>query len=121
MKRFGPSRRRALDASAALRTFGHHPEKTFATISVRRRNAGVAYIGLLYPEKRLLSAYPGPAPEDHERVHGLMSYGRLSSVAWRSGIADQPQHVHRRIPGHTLRARNRWRLDQVFSGIANPA
>src|SRR4030095_10066419 len=33
MKRYGPSRRRAQNASAALRIFVHHPEKTFATIS----------------------------------------------------------------------------------------
>src|SRR4029453_12900686 len=37
MKRYGPSRRRAQNASAALRIFVHHPEKTFATISARRR------------------------------------------------------------------------------------
>jgi len=33
MKPYGPSRRRALDASAALRIFVRHPEKTFATLS----------------------------------------------------------------------------------------
>jgi hypothetical protein len=35
MKRYGPSRRRALDASAALRIFGRQLEKTFATISAK--------------------------------------------------------------------------------------
>src|SRR5204863_9475390 len=33
MKRYGPSRRRAQNASAALKIFIRHPKKTFATIS----------------------------------------------------------------------------------------
>ena len=33
MKRYGPSRRRAENAPAALRVFVRHPKKTFATIS----------------------------------------------------------------------------------------
>jgi hypothetical protein len=33
MKRYGPSRRRAQMASAALRIFVRYPKKTFATIS----------------------------------------------------------------------------------------
>jgi hypothetical protein len=35
MKRYGPSRRRAEDASAALTIFVRHPKKTFATISAK--------------------------------------------------------------------------------------
>src|ERR1700704_2907188 len=38
MKRYGPSRRRAQNASTALRIFVRHPKKTFATISARRRH-----------------------------------------------------------------------------------
>src|SRR5258708_27614322 len=41
MKRYGPSRRRALDASAALKIFVRHPENTFATISA---NSGHRWI-----------------------------------------------------------------------------
>src|SRR3954467_12066105 len=37
MKRYGPSRRRAENASVALRIFVRHPKKTFATISANRR------------------------------------------------------------------------------------
>jgi hypothetical protein len=33
MKRYGPSRRRAQNASAALRIFVRHPKRTFATVS----------------------------------------------------------------------------------------
>ena len=49
MKRYGPSRRRALDASADLRIFVRHPEKTFATVSTlsgspyRRRSGLTGY------------------------------------------------------------------------------
>src|SRR5438477_74714 len=39
IKRYGPSRRRAQNASAALRTFVRHPKKTFATISAPLRHA----------------------------------------------------------------------------------
>jgi hypothetical protein len=39
MNRYGPSRRRALDASAAKRIFVRHPEKTFATISPSDRTS----------------------------------------------------------------------------------
>jgi hypothetical protein len=39
MKRLGPSRRRVLDASAALRIFGRHPEKTFSTISSEKQTS----------------------------------------------------------------------------------
>jgi hypothetical protein len=35
MKRYGPSRRRAQSASAALRIFVRHPKKTFSTISAK--------------------------------------------------------------------------------------
>src|SRR5882757_2294476 len=35
MKRYGPSRRRSLNASAALRIFVHHLKKTFATKSTQ--------------------------------------------------------------------------------------
>src|SRR6476660_3741302 len=38
MKRYGPSRRRAQNASAALRIFVCHPKKTFATISANCRH-----------------------------------------------------------------------------------
>jgi hypothetical protein len=34
MKRYGPSRRRAQNATAALKIFIRHPKKTFVTISV---------------------------------------------------------------------------------------
>src|SRR3979411_1329714 len=37
MKRYGPSRRRAQNASAALKIFVRHPKKTFATISASNR------------------------------------------------------------------------------------
>src|SRR5258708_30166929 len=37
MNRYGPSRRRAQNASAALRIFVRYPEKTFATISEGER------------------------------------------------------------------------------------
>jgi hypothetical protein len=37
MKRYGPPRRRAQNASAALRIFVRHPKKTFATISATSR------------------------------------------------------------------------------------
>ena len=33
MKRYGPSRRRAQNASAVLKIFVRHPKKTFATLS----------------------------------------------------------------------------------------
>ena len=39
MKRYGPSRRRAQNASAALRIFVRHPKKTFATISPWKRTS----------------------------------------------------------------------------------
>jgi hypothetical protein len=39
MKRYGPSRRRARSASAALGIFVRHPKKTFATISAQSRRA----------------------------------------------------------------------------------
>jgi hypothetical protein len=35
MKRLSPSRRRAQNASVALKIFVRHPKKTFATISAR--------------------------------------------------------------------------------------
>jgi hypothetical protein len=37
MKRYGPSYRRARNTSAIPETFGHHPKKTFATISAMNR------------------------------------------------------------------------------------
>jgi hypothetical protein len=37
MKRYGPSRRRAKNASGVSRIFVQHPQKTFATISAKRR------------------------------------------------------------------------------------
>jgi hypothetical protein len=37
MKRLSPSRRRAQNASVALKIFVRHPKKTFATISTQRR------------------------------------------------------------------------------------
>ena len=42
MKRYGPSRRRALAASAALKIFVRHPKTTFSTLSVRRGHFATA-------------------------------------------------------------------------------
>src|SRR5437879_10438543 len=77
MNRYGPSRRRALDASAALRIFVRHPEKTFATISADKQ----------------LSA-PGRSPNaipvrDYERVVDDVKYIRATiehskAGRWRS-------------------------------------
>src|SRR3979490_2603695 len=41
MKRYGPSRRRAQNASAGSKNFHSSPQKTFATISARLRNLGI--------------------------------------------------------------------------------
>ena len=49
MKRYGPSRRRTRDASAALRNFARRPEKTFTTISARNRHG---LMSVLSPLKR---------------------------------------------------------------------
>jgi hypothetical protein len=38
VKRCGPSRREARDASAVLKSFVHHPKKTFATKSAMNRH-----------------------------------------------------------------------------------
>src|SRR5882757_6949713 len=43
VKRYGPSRREARDASAPLRISVHHPKNTFATKSAKRRH-GIASI-----------------------------------------------------------------------------
>ena len=66
MKRYGPSRRRALDASAALRIFVRHPEKTFATISAR-------------------SGPRSPVDFEHFRIDGRLgvtSDDVITSTAW---------------------------------------
>jgi hypothetical protein len=49
MKRYGPSRRIAENASAALRIFVRHPKKTFATKSANSRHLPISldqFVGL---------------------------------------------------------------------------
>ena len=43
MKRYGPSRRRAQNASAALKIFVRHPKKTFATISANSGHSQIRW------------------------------------------------------------------------------
>jgi hypothetical protein len=52
VKRYGPSRREARDASAALKISVHHPKNTFATKSARNRHATVVGARLLLGEQR---------------------------------------------------------------------
>jgi hypothetical protein len=59
MKRYGPSRRRAQSASAALRIFVRHPKKTFATISPQQRTSPLRpahYIRMSNPAAVLFAA-----------------------------------------------------------------
>src|SRR5713101_5717953 len=44
VKRYGPSRRRARNASAAFRIFDPHPKKTFATVSANTRHCTLGLI-----------------------------------------------------------------------------
>jgi hypothetical protein len=53
MKPYGPSRRRALDASAALRIFVRHPEKTFSGLRPSFNAAAAIGAGETAPELRI--------------------------------------------------------------------
>jgi hypothetical protein len=52
MKRYGPSRRRAQNASAALKIFVRHPKKTFATLSAPNGHGPMSDMSLLSGEER---------------------------------------------------------------------
>src|SRR6476619_376786 len=68
INRYGPSHRRAQNASAALRVFVRHPKPTFATISPRERTS-TGYLGNpAHPRYcALISDYRPPKPATTSR------------------------------------------------------
>src|SRR6476646_6160596 len=101
MKRYGPSRRRALDASAALRIFVRHPEKTFATISARTGPQAMSAIWSLTGGKRTSRRQPNSVAIDPERK------SRVINVQGRSEPKPKRFMISRRF------------VDYLFRGVIN--
>src|SRR2546429_8677750 len=98
MKRYGPSRRRALDASAALRIFVRHPEKTFATISasnglMHRSNLAALFDHLVSAAKQrgwqLETKSLGGLEVDDQFEFSLLVKGDVSRIGTFEDLVDE--------------------------------